>query len=225
MQSFDSILSALENQGWYVTDTLLPLSLSQQLLYEGQVRWDQGQFHDARIGRHQHLALATDIRGDSILWLEPDGLYPAVQKIFHVTDLMQQGLNRYFFLGLKQIELHYARYASGAGYKRHRDQHQNTSARKITFITYLNPDWSQDDGGELVLYDPFNPSQELHRVLPLAGRTVIFRSELIEHEVLPCHKPRWSVTGWFRDDENFNYPSGRDLALNRTKEDWKVSQY
>ena len=130
MQTFDAILSALETQGWFVTDELLPSSLTQALLQEGQQRWDLGQFHDARIGRKQHLALAADIRGDSILWLDAEEQYPATQEIFELTGLMQQAFNRYFFLGLKHIELHYARYASGTGYSRHLDQHQNTFHRK-----------------------------------------------------------------------------------------------
>ncbi|NLY64919.1 MAG: 2OG-Fe(II) oxygenase [Alcaligenaceae bacterium] len=201
MQSIDKLLSALENKGWFISDDLFPADLIHQLFLEGQQRWEQGQFHDARVGRKQHLAQAAHIRGDSILWLDANDEYPATQEIFKLTGLMQEAFNRYFFLGLKHAELHYARYASGAAYTRHLDQHKNTSARKITLVSYLNPDWKQADGGELVLYDPLNPSQELQRILPLAGRTVIFRSELIEHEVLPCKKPRWSVTGWFRDDE------------------------
>ena len=39
MQTFDAILSALETQGWFVTDELLPSSLTQALLQEGQQRW------------------------------------------------------------------------------------------------------------------------------------------------------------------------------------------
>ncbi len=203
MQVIDTILTALEDKGWIVTDELVPNSLIQQLLREGLTRWDLGQFHDARVGRKQHLALAADIRGDSILWLDAKEQYPASQEIFTLTGSMQSAFNRYFFLGLKHIELHYARYASGTGYSRHLDQHQNTFHRKITLVTYLNPDWQQEDGGELVLYDPFNSGEELKRVLPVGGRSVIFRSDLIEHEVLASKKPRWSVTGWFRDDESF----------------------
>lgn len=203
MQDIDNILSALEHRGWIVTDNLIPAKLVQDLLSEAQEHWAQGQFHDARIGRKQQLAVVADIRGDSILWLDTADHYPATQEIFTLTKMMQDAFNQYFYLGLKHIELHYARYGSGKGYTRHLDQHHQTFHRKITFITYLNPEWRQEDGGELVLYDPLKPSEELQRVLPIAGRTVIFRSELLEHEVLASKKPRWSVTGWFRDDENF----------------------
>lgn len=50
---------------------------------------------------------------------------------------MKRAFNRYFFMGLKGVELHYARYASGTGYKRHVDQHHNTTFRKITIVIYL----------------------------------------------------------------------------------------
>ena len=203
MPTFDAILTALETEGCFISDELLSPALLQSLLIEGHQRWQLGQFHDARIGRKQQLALAADIRGDSILWLDAHDSYQASQEIFAFTELLQQAFNQYFFMGLKQVELHYARYGSGTGYKRHIDQHHDTTFRKITIVIYLNPDWTAEDGGELLIYDPFNPEQTLFRVLPIAGRIVIFRSDLFEHEVLPSSKTRWSVTGWFRDDENF----------------------
>ncbi|HAJ18613.1 MAG TPA: hypothetical protein DCL95_00870 [Rhodospirillaceae bacterium] len=38
------------------------------------------------------------------------------------------------------------------------------------------------------------------RLIPAPGRLVVFRSDLVWHEVLPGRKPRWSLTGWLRDD-------------------------
>jgi SM-20-related protein len=35
--------------------------------------------------------------------------------------------------------------------------------------------------------------------LPMAGRLVIFRSDEIEHEVLPATRERLSITGWILD--------------------------
>jgi SM-20-related protein len=35
--------------------------------------------------------------------------------------------------------------------------------------------------------------------LPLAGRLVCFRSDMIEHEVLPATRTRMSITGWMLD--------------------------
>jgi SM-20-related protein len=36
-------------------------------------------------------------------------------------------------------------------------------------------------------------------VLPVAGRLVCFRSDLLEHEVLPATRERLSLTGWLID--------------------------
>lgn len=197
----EAILDDLVNDGYCITDNLVAPELAEALFNEGQSRWDEGVFEPARIGRQQQLAYNRAIRGDAIYWLEPDDKSPTIQTLFELCDDLQRTFNQQLFLGLKRIELHYARYDSGAGYARHRDQHQHTFHRKITFISYLNPNWRVGDGGELVIYDPDEPSQVLEEVQPLFGRTVIFRSELLEHEVLPSHATRWSVTGWFRDDE------------------------
>jgi SM-20-related protein len=36
-------------------------------------------------------------------------------------------------------------------------------------------------------------------ILPQAGKLVCFRSDQIEHEVLPATRPRMSITGWMLD--------------------------
>ncbi|MDQ2656958.1 MAG: 2OG-Fe(II) oxygenase, partial [Bacteroidota bacterium] len=36
-------------------------------------------------------------------------------------------------------------------------------------------------------------------ILPVLGRMVCFRSDQLEHEVLPATRPRLSLTGWLLD--------------------------
>jgi SM-20-related protein len=49
------------------------------------------------------------------------------------------------------------------------------------------------------MYLPGPDGQETsHDILPLGGRLVLFLSDLIEHEVLPARRERYSITGWFR---------------------------
>src|SRR5690606_27096523 len=110
-------------------------------------------------------------------------------------------LNHDFFLGLHRAEFHFARYDSGNGYARHMDQHRGQPHRRITLILYLTPGWREGDGGELCIYEPEAPDRERQRVEPRQGRLVLFRSELFPHAVLPARKPRWSLTGWFRNDQ------------------------
>jgi SM-20-related protein len=63
----------------------------------------------------------------------------------------------------------------------------------ITMIVYLNENWQKEDGGELKIYK--NDTEIL--IEPLANRCILFKSALLEHEVLPTNAGRNSLTGWF----------------------------
>ncbi|HUH59610.1 MAG TPA: 2OG-Fe(II) oxygenase [Candidimonas sp.] len=205
MHSLEMLFQNLEEQGWAVSDDLLPQGLDHALYQQAREYWLTGRFHDARIGRGLTDQRNAPVRGDSICWLESDAPEPAVQAFLAWTDTLRQQLNRHFFLGLNRAELHFARYEPGRGYKKHIDQHQGQDCRRISLVAYLNPDWQEPDGGQLCLYGPAHNGIETKRILPCAGRVVIFRSEHVPHEVLPSTRNRWSVTGWFRAD---TYPLG-----------------
>src|SRR5690606_30154176 len=91
----------------------------------------------------------------------------------------------------------FARYGCGDFYKRHRDSFPGQANRILSVVAYLNPDWGDDDGGELVLYHE-DTDQVLCKVVPELGTMVFLLSEEFPHEVLPAAKPRWSIAGWFR---------------------------
>ena len=61
-------------------------------------------------------------------------------------------------------------------------------------MVYLNPDWKETHGGELVLH-PFLDSRIV--IAPLMGRAVFFRSDLILHSVRPSTAERFCFTIWF----------------------------
>jgi SM-20-related protein len=194
-----TLLDEIDEQGWAVSDTLFPVELARALQAEALERWEQGQFHVAGVGRGKEHTLQTDMRGDSVYWLEERTTTPATEQFQHWCDNLQQVLNRHFFIGLKHREMHFARYEPGSRYVRHVDQHRHTPHRKISFVLYLNEGWREQDGGQLCLYDPQEGEHEVKRVAPLFARMVVFRSD-IYHEVLLCHQIRWSLTGWFRTD-------------------------
>merc|ERR1719401_558162 len=75
----------------------------------------------------------------------------------------------------------------------HYDNAGKPSRRAVTCVVYLNPDWRQGDGGEIVLC-PFL-EQEVS-VPPLMGRAVLFRSDLVLHRVLPAAAERFCFTIW-----------------------------
>ncbi len=197
---FNALFHDLAEQGVSISDGLLPADLIDALYDEALLGWNEGRFADAHVGHARRPQRITAIRGDSILWLEPEARSGAEGRFLDWAETLRQELNLQFYLGLQRSEFHFARYDAGQGYARHFDQHRNEPHRRITLTLYLTPDWQADDGGELCLYRPDNPEQEWLRVLPQRGRMVLFRSELIPHAVMPARKTRWSMTGWFRND-------------------------
>ena len=104
-------------------------------------------------------------------------------------------MNKTLYLSLKDFEVHMTVYPAGSFYKRHLDQFKKDDHRKLSVICYLNSDWKEEHGGQLRMYFE-NKTQDF---LPLAGRLVCFRSDQIEHEVLPSTRERLSITGWILD--------------------------
>ena len=90
------------------------------------------------------------------------------------------------------MEAHYAAYPAGARYAKHRDRFRDSDLRVVSFVTYLNPDWRDEDGGALRLS---LAAGEID-IVPRSG-SVCFLSEL-EHEVLPGTRERNSIAGWMR---------------------------
>lgn len=106
-------------------------------------------------------------------------------------------VNKSLYLSLKEFEIHMTIYPAGTFYKRHLDQFRSDDHRKLSVICYLNEEWQPEHGGQLRMHLPEGPID----VLPLSGRLVCFRSDMIEHEVLPATRERWSLTGWMLDQE------------------------
>ncbi len=160
----------------------------RQLADEGMAA---GQFKEAEVGKGIEKKVVKTERGDWICWLDENSSHPAVQTYWKKVAEIHQTINRYFYLGLNDMEAHLAVYQAGGFYKRHSDRHQISSTRRVSLVLYLNETWQEKDGGQLRIY----LEQDDIEVLPLAGRMVVFLSE-IEHEVLPTTVNRYSITGW-----------------------------
>ena len=121
---------------------------------------------------------------------------PAPTKVYlnRLNDLATF-LNQSLYLSLKAHEVHMTVYPVGSFYKRHLDQFKKDSHRKISVICYLNHNWTDEEGGQLRMHLP----QETVDFAPVAGRLICFRSDQIEHEVLPATRERISLTGWLLD--------------------------
>jgi len=194
-EKVENILTDIERQGWSVQENYFSISLIKQLNKTLNTLQQQGDLKQAGIGREKKYHVEESIRSDKISWFDNNQLNSAQQDYLQLTQELQDAFNQKFFLGLFELEIHFALYAKGAFYKRHLDQHKNQDSRVLTLITYLNEDWREDEGGELQLY---LTNGETISVLPQAGTLVCFMSAEFEHEVLPAKRERASLTGWFR---------------------------
>ena len=192
-ENYDAIADALTGPGFIVLDGAFSADVINGLVELIAAR--DSQLKPAGIGREAGFQLDQSVRGDAIEWLEP--VDSAVTEFLSAMDKLRQALNQRLYLGLSDYEAHFARYAPGAFYKKHRDAFRGKPGRKVSSVLYLNPDWDRLAGGELVLYDEAGEG-ELLRLAPECGRLVIFLSEDFPHEVLPATRSRQSIAGWFR---------------------------
>jgi len=72
----------------------------------------------------------------------------AEQSLLLGFEQLRLQLNRDLFLGLFELESHYAWYPPGAAYARHVDQPYGRSARRVSLVLYLNENWDQHAGGD-----------------------------------------------------------------------------
>lgn len=189
------LLDNLVEHGWFEWPQAIDHSICLDLLADIERYEENGALQNAGIGRGDKHQLNQSVRRDQIKWL--DGSSDVQITYLQMMEQLQCQLNRALFLGLFEYESHYALYQQGAFYKKHRDSFRGQANRMVTTVLYLNPDWQENWGGELVLYNEAD-TMEIARILPEIGKLVVFMSEQMPHEVLPTQQPRASVTGWFR---------------------------
>ncbi|MDH5257838.1 MAG: 2OG-Fe(II) oxygenase [Gammaproteobacteria bacterium] len=191
-----SIAENIKSDGYVVIDDALNIDLLNSLFtYLKSI--NKKSFKQAGIGRDTNFQLNPFVRTDEIIWLDKN---TNTDGYFHWMEDLRLQLNQALFLCLFDYETHFSHYPPGAFYKWHYDGFKQSSNRIISTILYLNPDWQEHDGGELCIYNAEN--NLLKKVAPIFGRMVIFLSEEFPHEVLPTKTDRYSLTGWFRVNNN-----------------------
>lgn len=193
------IAKTLATRGWHVEPDFLSEEAWRELRRHALAQHEAGAFHPAGIGRGQGLRVVPEVRGDRILWIDPNHPGPSdVSRYLDRLDQYRLELNRSLYLGLFEFECHFALYPPGGHYQKHFDQFEGVGLRTVTAILYLNEDWSERDGGQLRIYtDPDDPDS-FEEVLPLGGQLVTFLSADYLHEVMPSRRERLSLTGWFK---------------------------
>jgi SM-20-related protein len=149
---------------------------------------------EAGIGNEPVKDTNQKMRGDKIYWMDKshDNIYE--NEFLQLAEDFIACLNTTCYTGINGYEFHYAVYEKGSFYKRHRDQFRNNSNRKYSLISYLNENWEEDDGGQLLIYK----DNETQAILPHSQTGVFFKSDEMEHEVTKANRSRMSITGWLK---------------------------
>jgi len=191
----NSLADGLAEQGYAIIDDFLSPAEVHSILQQDEFKNGMLQFKKAGIGKLQEKQINEGIRGDYIQWVDRVTAQPPVQVYLNKLHALIPYVNQNLFLSLKDYEVHMTVYPPGSYYKRHLDQFKKDDHRKLSVICYLNENWKEEEGGQLRIYLP----EKAIDVLPLAGRLVCFRSDLLEHEVLAATRHRLSLTGWILD--------------------------
>ncbi len=149
---------------------------------------------DAGIGNKSVKDTNQEMRGDKIYWMDKshDNVYE--QEFLQLAEDFIDRLNSTCYTGINGYEFHYAVYEEGSFYKRHKDQFKNDSNRKYSLINYLNNDWLEEDGGQLLVYQ----NENVQKILPHSRTAVFFKSDEMEHEVTKANRSRMSISGWLK---------------------------
>jgi len=194
--SFETLIQTYLDNAVGISDDFISETLAGHLeenllqLFRDQLLVAAGTGNDTLISHN------TTVRGDSIYWLDKSHNNPFETQFLEQMEAFIAYLNLSCFAGITSYEFHYSLYDPGSFYKKHLDQFQNNSSRVFSLISYLNPHWQSRDGGELqVVLQGGN-----QKIAPTQGKTVFFKSDTLEHEVLVTNARRMSVTGWLKRD-------------------------
>lgn len=196
VEKLNFAIDQLSDAGYFIWDDFISKEEVGKLVSIANHGNNSGDFKKAGIGKQALYQLDKSIRGDFIQWLDRSNQNEIVLHFLDKMDLLRNNLNEMCYLGLKDFETHFAIYPENTFYKKHVDRFQQNAHRVISFVLYLNENWQVGHGGELAVY--LDDKTEI--VQPLAGRLLLFRSEL-EHEVLMSYKKRYSITGWMLDKD------------------------
>ncbi len=195
-QQFEDLIEGILANGYAICDDFLEQSAVDNLLKTFELRYQQGKFKAAGVGKQSEVQQATLVRGDEILWLETNSIDTAERVLLDKNQAFVNYLNQTCYLGIVNTEIHFAKYNVGKFYRRHRDTFQTQKGRILSVIYYLNIGWTPASGGNLIIYTQKDSIETAVSIAPLAGRLVCFESEKLDHEVTETFAERMSITGW-----------------------------
>jgi len=194
--NFELLIESFIKDNVGIDNHFISDELSQHLKQNLLELLNQNKLKEAGTGNNVLVSHDKAVRSDLIYWLDRAHNNEYENDFFDQIDDFVKYLNRSCYAGINGYEFHYSLYEVGSFYQKHLDQFNNNPSRKYSMISYLNDDWQESDGGQLMIYQNYNNK----KVSPTQGKTVFFKSNELQHEVLVTQKQRMSVTGWLKRD-------------------------
>jgi SM-20-related protein len=191
---FNTLIDSFIDNKVGITQNFINAQLSLQLKQNLTDIYSEKLFKHAGTGNDKDVKHDSKVRGDMIYWLDRKHNNSHENAFFDVMDSFILHLNNTCYTGITGYEFHYTLYPTGSFYKKHLDQFKSNDSRKYSMIIYLNPGWLEADGGELCIHH----IDGLQNISPENGKSVFFKSNELEHEVLCTNKPQMSITGWLK---------------------------
>jgi SM-20-related protein len=191
---FNALIDSFIDNKVGITQNFISAQLSLQLKQNLINIYSEKLFKHAGTGNDKDVKHDSKVRGDMIYWLDRKHNNSHENAFFDVMDSFILHLNNTCYTGITGYEFHYTLYPTGSFYKKHLDQFKSNDSRKYSMIIYLNTGWLEADGGELCIHH----IDGLQIISPENGKSVFFKSNELEHEVLCTNKPRMSITGWLK---------------------------
>ncbi len=191
---FDTLVDSYLLNKIGLADHFLSPMLSSQLKNNLLNLYQRDTMHYAGTGNLESIQLDAKVRGDQIYWLDRSHDDIFENEFFDLMDRFVQYLNSSCYTGITGYEFHYTLYEKGSFYRKHLDQFKTDKSRAYSMIMYLNENWEAEDGGELCIHH----AAHQQRISPQSGKSVFFKSDELEHEVLLTNTSRMSITGWLK---------------------------
>ena len=193
-EQFDQLINTFIDNNVGIADKFLPKELCSNLQQNIASLLQEDKMKFAGIGNDKFADATQQMRGDKVFWLDKKNENKYELAFLQLIENFIEHLNQTCYTGINDYEFHYAVYEPGTVYKKHKDQFKTDNNRKFSLICYLNDDWVEADGGQLVIYQDGVPQS----IVPNAQKAVFFKSDQMEHEVTLAHKSRMSITGWLK---------------------------
>lgn len=191
---FEELVNSYMNNQIGLCEHFLSKELATLLQQDLQDLDRDNRMFAAGIGNNDIKDAKQKTRGDRIFWLDKKNNSINEKAFMEQVEDFIDYLNKTCYTGINAYEFHYALYDTGSYYHRHKDQFKNNTDRKYSLINYLNDDWLETDGGELLVYQ----GEKTDTILPTIQKAVFFESNQLEHEVAISNRPRMSITGWLK---------------------------